>query len=1052
MPSRALLDIKSKITAAAAIKDSAFTGPAFDIIYCDKGQGVSTNVGTLANPFNTATALTDAHTAAGTLPTIIFVKESSAVPGAEYLKSYLDSVIVTKSVLYVSVGKVWWGPVNANGTSDQLICYSTLGPIGGLHGTIGFNFWGSLTGSHYRKGTTFSHYVGDFKLPAGGAYSEAGEFVCANNTIAFTTMMVVGSPSPDWLADLTGAATKPWVIEENDFIFGSVSHAGVFDAGAPTPSPTLVLVAPPSYGGAVRFGGQSKFSLINNNFKLFDPSVGSGLPLKGAISAVNSGLMTIDIASGDLTDGTLSGIQAGCVIRFLDGDHANRGEFEITNNTGGDPLTLTLKAPLSLSASDLVGISATETFIGGWKLSGIVSNYVNPKVGGVGHEGYMSGYLDPAGIAGNTFTIQHGNYSESELSPCELSLDASSLFGTKIHVAKSNIYHLSGIDVTRDKLLSKASMGYGDVEDPDLKPSTLQADNAFVDLSSVRSVANKTGFLDHWIWMSTGIIPSYPDGTIAGHQDSPIATENDLLLLVGDVASEAENFIYQNVMLDGAFTMTVAYSDWTFKSWNGGGQVDVNGQLLTNVRFIDVDMVGTPAGGSTYEEIDSRLFALESNATSNTTAINANIDANEAKIDIIDTAVDGIQTDLDNGTDGLGALKTLIDAVPTDAENAYAVWEEVINNSSHNGAQSAGKRLRQAGSLVAAEGEAVGTPTASSIVTDLTETTSSFYADQTLVFLSGNLTGEARVITTYDGGTKTVTFDEPFAFAPVATDEFAIFADHVHPVSQIATAIDVDAVNNMNTVIAEIDANEAKIDIVDIVVDAIKLKTDLLPADPASETNVNANETKIDSIKVDTGDILADTSVIEPLVSTNLDAAISSRATPANITASEANLKSEIDANEVKIDALQTDLTSVKGTVDLNLDATISSRASSAEISALSAIVALETTSQAIQTAVNEINLETDPGAIATAVLDAILSSHTVSGSMGKAISDILSEATLTRKSLTNRLELFDGGTGNWILYDDDSSTPLLTFDVKDKAGASITLELGIPAKRTKGV
>ena len=873
MPSRALLDIKSKITAAAAIKDSAFTGPAFDIIYCDKGQGVSTNVGTLANPFNTATALTDAHTAAGTLPTIIFVKESSAVPGAEYLKSYLDSVIVTKSVLYVSVGKVWWGPVNANGTSDQLICYSTLGPIGGLHGTIGFNFWGSLTGSHYRKGTTFSHYVGDFKLPAGGAYSEAGEFVCANNTIAFTTMMVVGSPSPDWLADLTGAATKPWVIEENDFIFGSVSHAGVFDAGAPTPSPTLVLVAPPSYGGAVRFGGQSKFSLINNNFKLFDPSVGSGLPLKGAISAVDSGLMTIDIASGDLTDGTLSGIQAGCVIRFLDGDHANRGEFEITNNTGGDPLTLTLKAPLSLSASDLVGISATETFIGGWKLSGIVSNYVNPKVGGVGHEGYMSGYLDPAGIAGNTFTIQHGNYSESELSPFELSLDASSLFGTKIHVAKSNIYNLSGIDVTRDKLLSKASMGYDDVEDPDLKPSTLQADNAFVDLSSVRSVANKTGFLDHWIWMSTGMTPSYPDGTIAGHQDSPIATENDLLLLVGDVASEAENFIYQNVMLDGAFTMTVAYSDWTFKSWNGGGQVDVNGQLLTNVRFIDVDMVGTPAGGSTYEEIDSRLFALESNATSNTTAINANIDANEAKIDIVD-----------------------------------------------------------------------------------------------------------------------------------------------------------------------------------IVVDAIKLKTDLLPADPASETNVNANETKIDSIKVDTGDILADTSVIEPLVSTNLDATISSRATPANITASEANLKSEIDANEVKIDALQTDLTSVKGTVDLNLDATISSRASSAEISALSAIVALETTSQAIQTAVNEINLETDPGAIATAVLDAILSSHTVSGSMGKAISDILSEATLTRKSLTNRLELFDGGTGNWILYDDDSSTPLLTFDVKDKAGASITLELGIPAKRTKGV
>ena len=39
--------------------------------------------------------------------------------------------------------------------------------------------------------------------------------------------------------------------------------------------------------------------------------------------------------------------------------------------------------------------------------------------------------------------------------------------------------------------------------------------------------------------------------------------------------------------------------------------------------------------------------------------------ATETKQDIIDTVVDGIQTDLDNSTDGLGALKTLIDAIPT---------------------------------------------------------------------------------------------------------------------------------------------------------------------------------------------------------------------------------------------------------------------------------------------------------------------------------------------------------------------------------------------------
>ena len=40
-----------------------------------------------------------------------------------------------------------------------------------------------------------------------------------------------------------------------------------------------------------------------------------------------------------------------------------------------------------------------------------------------------------------------------------------------------------------------------------------------------------------------------------------------------------------------------------------------------------------------------------------------------ADIATVDTVVDGIQTDLDNATDGLGALKILIDAIQTDLDN-----------------------------------------------------------------------------------------------------------------------------------------------------------------------------------------------------------------------------------------------------------------------------------------------------------------------------------------------------------------------------------------------
>jgi len=49
--------------------------------------------------------------------------------------------------------------------------------------------------------------------------------------------------------------------------------------------------------------------------------------------------------------------------------------------------------------------------------------------------------------------------------------------------------------------------------------------------------------------------------------------------------------------------------------------------------------------------------------------------ATEVKQDIIDTVADGIQTDLSNATDGLGALKILIDAVPTAAETQAEMEE-----------------------------------------------------------------------------------------------------------------------------------------------------------------------------------------------------------------------------------------------------------------------------------------------------------------------------------------------------------------------------------------
>lgn len=59
----------------------------------------------------------------------------------------------------------------------------------------------------------------------------------------------------------------------------------------------------------------------------------------------------------------------------------------------------------------------------------------------------------------------------------------------------------------------------------------------------------------------------------------------------------------------------------------------------------------------------------------------------------------------------------------------------------------------------------------------------------------------------------------------------------------------------------------------------------------------------------------------------------------------------------------------------------------------------------------------------------------------------------LLRKIQTNRLELLDGNSGNWILYDDppNEDVPLLTFNVADKNGNLIVQSPNVPSRRSKG-
>jgi len=77
----------------------------------------------------------------------------------------------------------------------------------------------------------------------------------------------------------------------------------------------------------------------------------------------------------------------------------------------------------------------------------------------------------------------------------------------------------------------------------------------------------------------------------------------------------------------------------------------VQGVVLCDTTTTNTDMVGT------------NNAALAATALSNTVWTNTKAGFIDASIQTVDTVADGIQTDLSNATDGLGALKSLIDTV-----------------------------------------------------------------------------------------------------------------------------------------------------------------------------------------------------------------------------------------------------------------------------------------------------------------------------------------------------------------------------------------------------
>lgn len=96
-----------------------------------------------------------------------------------------------------------------------------------------------------------------------------------------------------------------------------------------------------------------------------------------------------------------------------------------------------------------------------------------------------------------------------------------------------------------------------------------------------------------------------------------------------------------------------------------------------------------------------------------------------------------------------------VTAVPTAAQNADAVWDEILTGATHNVATSAGRRLRQLASTIVHSGTAQGAGTGNNqIQLDTGASSTNGAYDPGLVYIeTGTGAGQTRLILQYNGST-----------------------------------------------------------------------------------------------------------------------------------------------------------------------------------------------------------------------------------------------------------------------------------------------------------
>lgn len=168
-------------------------------------------------------------------------------------------------------------------------------------------------------------------------------------------------------------------------------------------------------------------------------------------------------------------------------------------------------------------------------------------------------------------------------------------------------------------------------------------------------------------------------------------------MVLSEAAWDAKYLAHPTAQAGAASSITLASGEVTATGYLNGNLVEIvsgtgagqaprvitSSTITTDVCGISPDWVTNPDATSKYRLIKLQQGVIEVDSNNRVdvgafagTAVTAGDPV--ALITTVDTVVDGIQTDLDNGTDGLGALAALITTLDTVADAIKVVTDQMV--------------------------------------------------------------------------------------------------------------------------------------------------------------------------------------------------------------------------------------------------------------------------------------------------------------------------------------------------------------------------------------